>query len=144
MGHQHFQTLALPAAEQRAPVQQPPVIAIADDALERFEGGDLRLRVQSAPEVPGMPDLVDIPEELLELRRKHTVRIRYESDKHGPAKIANVDFCPKRFPPLGTESHHSLSLNKLRKPCRKYDIASLAIIRGICLISYIFATDRRF
>ena len=101
MGHQHFQALALPAAVQRTPVQQPPVVAIADDALQRLEGGDLRLRVQSAPEVPGMPDLVDIPEELLELRRKHAVRIRYESDKHGPAKIANVEFCPKTFKGCG-------------------------------------------
>ena len=69
VGHQHFQTLALPAAIQRAPVQQPPVVAVADDALQRLERRDLRLRVQSAPEVPGMPDLVDILEELLELRR---------------------------------------------------------------------------
>ena len=86
MGHQHLDPLAFPAAEQRAPVQQPPVVAIADDALQRFERRDLRLQVQPAPEVPGVPDLVDILQELLEFGREHPVRIRYE-----------VEFCPKSF-----------------------------------------------
>ena len=97
VGHQHLDPFAFPAAEQRAPVQQPPVVAIADDALQRLERRDLRLQVQPAPEVPGVPDFVDILQELLEFGREHPVRIRYEADVHGPAKIANVEFCPKSF-----------------------------------------------
>lgn len=80
MGHQHPEPFAVPETEHRTPVQQAPVVAIADDALQRFERRNLRLQVQSAPEVPGVPDLVDILQECLEFGAERPVRIRYESD----------------------------------------------------------------
>ena len=75
VGHQHFQALAFPAAVQRAPVQQPPVVAIADDSHQGLERGDLRLRVQPAPEIPGVPDHIDILQKLPELRRERAVTV---------------------------------------------------------------------
>ena len=94
MRHQHLEALALPETEQRATIQQAPVVTIADDPLQRLERGDFHFRVQASPEVPGMPDLVDILEKLPELRPEYAVRIRYETDIHGKTAIQRPDTRP--------------------------------------------------
>ena len=90
-----FFALALEITEHRAPVQQATVVAIADNAHQGLECGDLRLRVQPAPEIPGVPDHIDILQKLLELRRERAVTVRNKSDEH--AAIRKQDTPP--WPP---------------------------------------------
>ena len=82
MHHQDFQAFTLPEAVHRALVQQPPVVAVAHDALHRLERRHLFRRLQSPAEIPGMPNLIDILQELLELGAEHAVTVRYEADVH--------------------------------------------------------------
>ena len=73
--HQDPESLALPEPVGRVIVNEPPVVAIAKHANERLERRKLRRCLESPAEIAGMPDHVDILEELPEFRRKHPVTV---------------------------------------------------------------------
>ena len=75
MGHQHFETFTFEESVKGMVIAERLVVAVAGYADKRLEGGHAGRQIHASAEVSGVPDLVNRPEELLELRVEDSMRI---------------------------------------------------------------------
>ena len=91
MGHEDLLALAVPETELGMVVAEPLVVAVAVDAHQGLEGGDLLRRFEPAAEIARVPDFVDRREEVAEFLGKDTVGVGYETDIHQRKWIRYAD-----------------------------------------------------
>jgi hypothetical protein len=79
MSHQYLETLALKEPMNGISIAKVIVVAISGDSHQRLECSNFFRCLETASEIPRMPDFVHRSEELPELLAEDPVGIRYET-----------------------------------------------------------------
>ena len=75
MSHEHLYSFTFEESVKRMVIAERLVVTVAGYAYKRLEGGHAGRQIHASAEVSGVPDLVNRPEELLELRVEDSMRI---------------------------------------------------------------------
>lgn len=82
MRHQHLHTLTLKETMKGMGITEIIVVTIAGNTDQRLERGYPGCQVKAAPEVSGVPDLIDRSQKITEWFIKHTVSVRNQPYEH--------------------------------------------------------------